>query len=111
MGLAAVILAAGKGTRMKSNLPKVLHTVCGVSMLLHVLEAVSKAGAERVVVVAGFGRDLVAQEVQGKAEVVYQQEQLGTAHALLQARCLLDGYKGDIMGIPQALKCLWNGDY
>lgn len=96
MGLAAVILAAGKGTRMKSDLPKVLHKICGVPLIRHVLKAARDAGAERIVVVAGFGGELVEQEIKGMAEVVYQHEQKGTAHALQQAAQLRD-FPGDIL--------------
>ncbi|MBE3588447.1 MAG: bifunctional UDP-N-acetylglucosamine diphosphorylase/glucosamine-1-phosphate N-acetyltransferase GlmU [Thermoanaerobacteraceae bacterium] len=97
MSLAAVILAAGKGTRMKSGLPKVMHRVCGRPMIQYVLEAVQGAGATKIVVVAGFGGELVARTVGDRAEVVYQQEQLGTAHALLQAAPLLGDFSGHIL--------------
>ncbi|MFZ5646217.1 MAG: bifunctional UDP-N-acetylglucosamine diphosphorylase/glucosamine-1-phosphate N-acetyltransferase GlmU [Bacillota bacterium] len=97
MGLATVILAAGKGTRMKSELPKVLHKVCGVPMINHVLKAARDAGSERIVAVVGFGGDLVAQAVDGQAEIALQLEQLGTAHALHQAAGPLKDYKGDIL--------------
>ncbi|MCL6610438.1 MAG: bifunctional UDP-N-acetylglucosamine diphosphorylase/glucosamine-1-phosphate N-acetyltransferase GlmU [Peptococcaceae bacterium] len=97
MSLAAVILAAGKGTRMKSDLPKVLHKVCGVPMVCHVLKAARESGADRIVLVAGFGGELVEREVKGMAEVVFQHEQLGTAHALLQAARPLRDFNGDIL--------------
>lgn len=97
MGLAAVILAAGKGTRMKSSLPKVLHRVCGRTMLEHVLLAVQKTGAQKTVLVVGHQGELVAESARGKAETVYQAEQLGTAHALLQCRQALKGFDGDIL--------------
>lgn len=97
MNLASVILAAGKGTRMKSKVPKVLHKICGISMLSYVLDSVAAAGVEQKIVVAGYGAELVAQEVAGKAQVVLQAEQLGTAHALLQARPLLEDFNGQIL--------------
>ncbi|MFZ5650595.1 MAG: bifunctional UDP-N-acetylglucosamine diphosphorylase/glucosamine-1-phosphate N-acetyltransferase GlmU [Bacillota bacterium] len=97
MGLATVVLAAGKGTRMKSELPKVLHKVCGMSMISHVLKAARDAGSDRIVAVVGFGGDLVAQAVEGQAETVCQHEQLGTAHALHQAAGPLKDYEGDIL--------------
>lgn len=97
MNLASVILAAGKGTRMKSKVPKVLHEICGSSMLSYVLDSVAAAGVEQKIVVAGYGAELVAQEVAGKAQVVLQAEQLGTAHALLQARPLLEEFNGQIL--------------
>ena len=67
MKLAAVILAAGKGTRMKSKLPKVLHTLCGQSMLSWVINAVTAAGVEQTVVVVGHGAEQVAREVEGRS--------------------------------------------
>ncbi|TEB08442.1 Bifunctional protein GlmU [Pelotomaculum schinkii] len=97
MSLAAVILAAGKGTRMKSGMPKVLHKICGRSMLSYVLEAVAAAGVEQNIVVVGFGADLVAQEVAGRGQVALQAEQLGTAHALLQASPLLKEFNGQLL--------------
>ncbi|MEW6574506.1 MAG: bifunctional UDP-N-acetylglucosamine diphosphorylase/glucosamine-1-phosphate N-acetyltransferase GlmU [Bacillota bacterium] len=100
MGLAAVILAAGQGTRMKSRYSKVLHAVAGRAMLRYVLEASAGAGAEKVVVVAGYDAPAVAESVAGEAEVVIQQEQMGTAHALLQAEDVLKSFDGDIMVLP-----------
>ncbi|MCS5695401.1 bifunctional UDP-N-acetylglucosamine diphosphorylase/glucosamine-1-phosphate N-acetyltransferase GlmU [Desulfofundulus thermocisternus] len=97
MSLAAVILAAGKGTRMKSGLPKVMHRVCGRPMIEYVLDAVQGAGVEEIVVVVGFGGDLVARTVQDRARVVYQHQQLGTAHALLQAAPVLGNFPGAIL--------------
>lgn len=97
MDLAAVILAAGKGTRMKSKLPKVLHKLCGRPMLSYVIDSAAGSGVENTVVVAGFGSDLVASEVGSRAQVVLQQEQLGTAHALMQARPLLHDFHGNVL--------------
>lgn len=97
MALAAVILAAGKGTRMKSRRPKVLHRVAGRPMLAHVVRAAEAAGADRLIVVAGYGFEAVADAVGEKAGVVRQAEQLGTAHAVRQARGALEGFEGDIL--------------
>ncbi|AMJ60122.1 bifunctional UDP-N-acetylglucosamine diphosphorylase/glucosamine-1-phosphate N-acetyltransferase GlmU [Bosea sp. PAMC 26642] len=85
----AIILAAGEGTRMKSRRPKVLHEVAGRSLLGHALEAVSGAGADKIVVVIGPDRDDVAaavHEQRPEAQIVVQRERLGTAHAVLAAR-------------------------
>jgi bifunctional UDP-N-acetylglucosamine pyrophosphorylase/glucosamine-1-phosphate N-acetyltransferase len=85
----AVILAAGEGKRMKSDLPKVLHQVAGRSMLGHVLAAVAAAGADAIAVVVGPGREDVAAEARSLTdgvEIFVQSERLGTAHAVLQAR-------------------------
>lgn len=97
MDLAAVILAAGKGTRMKSKLPKVLHHVCGSTMLSYVIDAAEGAGVKKIIVVVGYGADNVAREVEGRAQVAHQAEQLGTAHALLQAGPFLSDFKGRLL--------------
>lgn len=88
---AAVVMAAGKGTRMKSKLPKVLHSVCGRPMVRHVTQTVRDAGVDRVVVVVGSGANLVRSALEIGTETVEQKEQLGTGHAVTQARTLLDG--------------------
>lgn len=97
MALAAVILAAGKGTRMKSERPKVVHEVCGRPMIEHVLCALQQAGVQEVVTVTGFGGEQVARLVRDRSRVARQSEQLGTAHALFQAREQLTGFDGDIL--------------
>lgn len=79
------MLAAGQGTRMKSELPKVLHPVCGRPMLLYVLAAVAQVGAPRVVVVLGHGYDQVIPCLPAGCVVALQERQLGTGHALLAA--------------------------
>lgn len=95
--LLAVILAAGKGTRMKSTLPKVLHRIGGKSMVQHVLDAATKAGAKRNVVVVGFGGETVEATLGTQAEYVVQAEQLGTGHAVMQVSPLLQNFDGTIM--------------
>ena len=87
--LLIVVLAAGKGTRMKSDLPKVLHKVAGRSMLGHVLDLAGRAKAARLAVVVGPGMDAVkAEALKGapSAEVFVQERQAGTADAVLAAR-------------------------
>jgi bifunctional UDP-N-acetylglucosamine pyrophosphorylase/glucosamine-1-phosphate N-acetyltransferase len=96
-GLVTVILAAGKGTRMKSALPKVLHRVGGKSMLQHVLDASTAAGSERSIVIVGFGGETVTTAIGAQAEFVEQQEQLGTGHAVMQAGPLLKKETGTVM--------------
>lgn len=84
--LTAVILAAGQGTRMKSQWPKVLHKVCGVPMAEQVIRTVKKAGFEKCVVITGFKENLVRESLAGEnIYFVHQEEQLGTAHAVMQA--------------------------
>lgn len=97
MDLATVILAAGKGTRMKSKRPKVLHNVCGSTMLSYVIDAAAGAGVRKIIVVVGYGADMVAREVGVRAQVAYQAEQLGTAHALMQAGPFLSDFKGRLL--------------
>jgi bifunctional UDP-N-acetylglucosamine pyrophosphorylase/glucosamine-1-phosphate N-acetyltransferase len=98
VALAAVILAAGQGTRMKSGLPKVLHPVAGSPMLTHVIAAACKAGATPVVAVIGHGADQVSAAFAG-AGVAFavQAEQLGTGHALQSAAPALTNFAGDLL--------------
>jgi bifunctional UDP-N-acetylglucosamine pyrophosphorylase/glucosamine-1-phosphate N-acetyltransferase len=99
--LAGVILAAGKGTRMKSELPKVLHSVCGLPMVEHVGRAMRVAGVERPIVVVGHGGRLL-REALGEDAYAYaeQAEQLGTGHAAAMAAPLLSGYDGPVIVTP-----------
>src|SRR6266851_3670878 len=83
--LVAVILAAGKGTRMKSRLPKAAHRLCGKAMARFPVDAARAAGAERVVVVVGHEAEAVRAAVGEDVEYVLQAEQRGTGHAVLQA--------------------------
>ncbi|MHB0964973.1 MAG: bifunctional UDP-N-acetylglucosamine diphosphorylase/glucosamine-1-phosphate N-acetyltransferase GlmU [Bellilinea sp.] len=92
--LNAVILAAGFGKRMQSDLPKVLHPLAGVPMIEHTLRAVAGVTRELPVVVIGHGADQVRQAVGSHVRFVLQQEQLGTAHALQMAEPLLSGQPG-----------------
>src|SRR5574341_74156 len=101
MKVAAIVLAAGQGTRMKSDLPKVLHPLCGKPMLWHVLEALKQASTEKSVVVVGYGAEQVKAVVGDSAQCVVQESQLGTAHAALQAESLLKG-KADYVIITYA---------
>lgn len=98
MPIALIVLAAGKGTRMSSDLPKVLHRIAQAPMLWHAMRAGSALGPEATVVVAGHGADAVrdaAREFDPDAQVALQTEQLGTAHAVAQARPALDGFDGE----------------
>ncbi|CRL11516.1 Bifunctional protein GlmU [Phaeobacter italicus] len=100
MSTALVILAAGKGTRMNSDLPKVLHPIAQVPMLEHAMAAGRSLEPERTIVVAGHGADLVraaVAEIDETATVVLQEEQLGTGHAVAQAKDALSGFDGDIV--------------
>ena len=96
--LAAIILAAGKGTRMKSALHKVLHPIAGKPMLGHLTDAVAALGGRRDVIVAGAGREQIEAFAAPRGlTVAVQSEQLGTAHAVLQAEAALAGFEGDIL--------------
>jgi bifunctional UDP-N-acetylglucosamine pyrophosphorylase / glucosamine-1-phosphate N-acetyltransferase len=91
MALNVVIMAAGKGTRMKSALPKVLHRLAGTSLLQHVLNASAQLAAKRTVIITGHGADAVEQAVADSgAQFVRQMPQLGTGHAVQQAVPALD---------------------
>lgn len=97
MKTALILLAAGKGTRMNSDLPKVLHPLAGAPLLVHAMRAGSSLSPEHTVVVAGHGADQVsaaAYDYDETCSVVQQDEQLGTAHATAQARPALVGFKG-----------------
>ena len=94
--METIILAAGKGTRMKSKLPKVLHKVGGKPMLQHVIDAAKSAGSTREVVVIGEGAELVKQNF-SDVEFVLQAEQLGTGHAVLCAKEKFAESTGNVM--------------
>ncbi|MBV8084578.1 MAG: bifunctional UDP-N-acetylglucosamine diphosphorylase/glucosamine-1-phosphate N-acetyltransferase GlmU, partial [Chloroflexi bacterium] len=94
----AVILAAGQGTRMKSTLPKVLHQVAGKTMVDHVVDAAREAGAGSVVVVVGHEIERLREHFAGSdVELVQQQPQLGTGHAVQQALPQLQAGDGDVV--------------
>lgn len=88
-GKYTIILAAGKGTRMKSKLYKVLHQVCGKPMVDHVLTEVEKTHPDQIVTVVGHGAEAVEETLGKRSQYVVQEEQLGTGHAVLQAEPLL----------------------
>lgn len=91
----AVVLAAGKGTRMKSDKAKVLHELAGRPMLSHVLDALEELGVDQTVVVVGHQADAVSEICRERAvDTVLQAEQLGTGHAVEQTRPLLEGREG-----------------
>ncbi|WP_242256946.1 bifunctional UDP-N-acetylglucosamine diphosphorylase/glucosamine-1-phosphate N-acetyltransferase GlmU [Bacillus cereus group sp. BfR-BA-01379] len=95
----AVILAAGKGTRMKSKLYKVLHPVCGKPMVQHVVDQVSQLGLQKLVTVVGHGAEMVQEQLGNVSEFALQAEQLGTAHAVDQAANVLANEEGTTLVI------------
>ena len=87
----AIILAAGQGTRMKSKLYKVLHPVCGKPMVQHVIDQVNQLQIEEIVTVIGHGAEKVKEQLGDSSKYALQAEQLGTAHAVMQAKAYLAG--------------------
>lgn len=100
--LQTMILAAGKGTRMRSELPKVLHEICGVSLLDNVLDTIAPLTSTTPIVVIGHGRELVVTSVGNRAvDFAVQEEMLGTGHAVMMGRSFID---------PEADVMILNGD-
>jgi len=96
MNIATIILAAGQGSRMKSDLPKVMHKIAGAPMLWHAMNVAS----DRTVVVVGHGGDIVEESAlsfNADAQIVRQEEQLGTGHAVQQTHSTLQNFEGDII--------------
>jgi len=98
--IAVVVLAAGKGKRMKSDLPKVLHPILGRPLIEYLLDTLLDIEIGRIAVVIGYQADLVKKSLatyQGKIEFVLQEEQLGTGHAVMMAEPTLKDFDGDIL--------------
>ncbi len=95
--LAALILAAGLGKRMKSDRPKVLHPVCGKPMIDYVLASVQDVGVSRVLAIIGHKGEIVEAHLGNRATCLLQAERLGTGHAVLQAREALRDFDGDVL--------------
>ncbi len=96
--LATIILAAGKGTRMKSDLPKVLHIVDDNPMLIHVIGLAKRINSERIINILGHKKDLVIEAIKSQnVEYVIQEPQLGTGHAVQQTEILLKDFEGDVL--------------
>ncbi len=97
MTIAAIILAAGKGTRMKSDLHKVLHPIAGRPMLLHLMDAVDALKPAQKVVVVGSGKEQLAAALGETADLAVQEPQHGTGHAVQMAKAALAGFDGDVL--------------
>ena len=95
----AIILAAGKGTRMKSKLYKVLHPVCGKPMVEHIMNRVVETNPEEIVTIVGHGAEMVKEQLGDRTNYALQAEQLGTGHAVVQAESFLKGKKGTTLVI------------
>ncbi|NDI37068.1 bifunctional UDP-N-acetylglucosamine diphosphorylase/glucosamine-1-phosphate N-acetyltransferase GlmU [Chengkuizengella sediminis] len=92
--LLSIVLAAGKGTRMKSNLHKLLHPVCGKPMVGHVIDVLKEINSNRIVTVIGHGGESVQSYLGNQVEYAIQEKQLGTGHAVLQAKSILENEEG-----------------
>lgn len=97
MKLKTLILAAGKGTRMKSDMPKVIHKVNGISMITKIIDTLSGLNPEENILILGHKKEEVLKVVGENCDYVLQTEQLGTGHAVIQAKEKLEGYDGDVM--------------
>jgi bifunctional UDP-N-acetylglucosamine pyrophosphorylase/glucosamine-1-phosphate N-acetyltransferase len=95
--IEAVVLAAGKGKRMVSSLPKVLHQICGRPMIAYVLDTLAQVGAGSPIVVVGHGGEQVRTALGDRTRYAVQAEQLGTGHAVMQALPLLEGHAGTVL--------------
>ncbi|WNC16210.1 bifunctional UDP-N-acetylglucosamine diphosphorylase/glucosamine-1-phosphate N-acetyltransferase GlmU [Brevibacillus brevis] len=102
MNIYAVILAAGKGTRMKSRLYKVMHPVCGKTMIEHVVDAVEELSPHQLFVVVGHGAEAVTLKLGDRVRYARQDEQLGTAHAVWMCQ--------DVLGDREGVTLVLNGD-
>lgn len=98
MSLATIILAAGKGTRMNSDIPKVLHKVKGKPMVNYCIELGNQLASEKIVVIVGYKKELVLEATENfDIEYAIQEPQLGTGHAVAQAESLLEGFDGNVL--------------
>ena len=95
--IAIIILAAGKGTRMKSDLHKVLHPIAGRPMLMHLMDAVDALNPAKKVVVVGSGKEQLEAALGNSVEFAVQEPQHGTGHAVQQAEAALAGFDGDVL--------------
>lgn len=94
--MISIVLAAGKGTRMRSEIPKVLHEILGRPMLRHLLDSIRGAGVDDVIVVAGYGAELLKKAIEG-VKIIIQKELLGSGDAVTTAKKILKGYSGDLL--------------
>ncbi|MBL4874131.1 MAG: bifunctional UDP-N-acetylglucosamine diphosphorylase/glucosamine-1-phosphate N-acetyltransferase GlmU [Rhodobacteraceae bacterium] len=100
MSIATIILAAGQGSRMKSDIPKVLHKIASAPMLWHTMQSAAQIEADKTIVVVGHGgteTSDAAHEFNADAKIVWQKEQNGTGHAVMQAKDELEGFDGDVI--------------
>ena len=94
MEISAIVLAAGKGTRMKTDHPKCAHNVIDKPMVEYVVDALNELKVKNIVAIVGYGKETIMNLLKDRVLYAVQEEQLGTAHAVIQARPLLEGKKG-----------------
>ncbi len=98
MDFATIILAAGKGKRMKSDIPKVLHSLNGRPMVHYVIDTARAIGSQKIVLIIGYKKEMVINAIRKyPVEFVVQEEQLGTGHAVRQCESIFRDYKGDVL--------------
>ncbi|OUS06789.1 UDP-N-acetylglucosamine diphosphorylase/glucosamine-1-phosphate N-acetyltransferase [Rhodobacterales bacterium 52_120_T64] len=100
MSIATLILAAGQGSRMKSDLPKVLHKIAGAPMLWHTMQCAAQIEADQTIVVVGHGGEKTSDaaiEYDADAKIIWQKDQNGTGHAVQQAKAEMDDFDGDVI--------------
>jgi bifunctional UDP-N-acetylglucosamine pyrophosphorylase/glucosamine-1-phosphate N-acetyltransferase len=107
MSIAAIVLAAGKGTRMTADLPKVLHTIDERPMISYVIDAIQPVAGERVYLVVGYGADQVMKACSDRGvRFVKQEPQLGTGHAVMQCEKVLESFDGTVVVLNGDVPCL-----
>ena len=95
--IVAVVLAAGKGTRMKSNKSKLVHKIYGKELVKRVVETAEKSDIKDIIAVVGYKKEEVQKVLGDTVKYAYQEEMLGTGHAVLQAEEYLEGRKGKVV--------------
>lgn len=95
--IRAIILAAGKGVRMNSDIPKVLHPLRGKPIILHVIDSLRGAGIDEIIIVVGYKGDMLIEVIGNSVDYVWQYEQLGTGHAVSQTEKALGDFSGSVL--------------
>ena len=103
----ALVLAAGKGTRMKSDIPKVAFPILRKPMIEYIVENIEKSSVEEIYLVLGYKREVVEDIIKDRAKYVYQEEQLGTGHAAMMAAPVLSKLEGNTFIMPGDVPLIW----
>ena len=103
----ALVLAAGKGTRMKTDIPKVAFPILRKPMIEYIVENIEKSSVEEIYLVLGYKREVVEDIIKDRAKYVYQEEQLGTGHAAMQAAPILSELEGNTFIMPGDVPLIW----